>query len=86
MKNSKLYFKQLFCKHFWKEVSIEALRKYTRTICDGEYPIGERTYFAVDYVCVKCGKEKMEEERYDYSYSIDEKVNMARAKKGLPKI
>lgn len=59
-------FKNLFCKHIWKEVDREFLREARLPF--GALSNGLQTYsnfelYAVTYKCVKCGKTKIDEMR-----------------------
>jgi hypothetical protein len=55
-------WKQFWCKHFWKQEEMELIRKETlRNIDTGQ--VLHYNVYAVNYICIKCNKFKLNEER-----------------------
>ena len=66
MKSIGLFFKQLFCQHIFKDVSIEETRK-ARIRFGGSFGVittyGDYQFYAHHQWCVKCHKARIIEKR-----------------------
>ena len=67
-------FKQLFCKHIWKQKSIDLLDAWTGYLFDS--PISHNEKNAISYECIKCGKIKIVEQNFRRELTLDEIKNI----------
>ncbi len=82
----KTFFKQLFCGHIWKQIRSESLWVHDVVMFDGITPKGKVKAAACTYRCLKCGKEKIEEEIIRHEYTVQEIFAIERAKRNLPEV
>ena len=55
-------FKQLFCRHIWKDIKEEFLEKKREQVTIMTYAV--YAYYAVFKKCIKCDADKIEIKRY----------------------
>ena len=67
-------FKQMFCKHIWKQVNVEVINASTSTLFS-EWVLHDNVTELFTYNCVKCGKVKLLEQTRSIPMTTEEKLN-----------
>ena len=64
-------WKQLFCKHIWKQEKMELINSSIRWLF-GIAPVEKNSTYAITFKCMKCKKEKLVEQRQTRELTLDE--------------
>ena len=64
-------FKHFFCRHIWKNIEFEFLRKYTHNY---GLLLNYVSVYALKQRCIKCGKERIKETESERRETVEELI------------